>query len=159
MKTLKRILSLGLIACSLVACDFEKRCECLLSSDSLEFDENMCYQASRSNVVESVYISNPPINPDDPESDYKYDIIWNDIIVLDYFKFTGGLTGKDVNSIFKVNDQILKITFDGAISDENATGGYLKISPTAFRGLTERSVDAFLYTYIAIGENSNFVRK
>lgn len=159
MKVLKRIFSLALVACSLTACNLEKRCECLNTSDDLEFVEGMCYQASRNNIVESVYISNPPINPEAPESEYKYDLIWNNIIVLDYFNFVDGLSGKHVNSIFKVNDQILKITFDGALNDEEATGGYLRVSPSAFRGLTERAIDAFLYAYIAIGDDSHFVKR
>ena len=159
MKKLKTILSIGLVACALTACDFEKRCYCLETSDNLEYSSGMCYQASRSNIVESVYIINPPSNPDDDPSDYKFDLSWNDIIVLDYFKFVDGLVGKQVNSIFKVNDQILKVTFDGDLRDNEATSGYLRVSPSAFRGLTERAIDAFLYAYIAIGNDYSYVSK
>lgn len=155
----QKIFSLLLVAVSLTACDFEKRCECLQTSDDLEFAEDMCYQASPNDIVESVFISNPPINPDDPASEYKYDISWYDIIHLDYFKFVDGLSGKHVISIFKVNDQILKITFDGDLLNNDATFGYIRISPSAFRGLTDRAIDAFLYAYIAIGDTTHFVRK
>ena len=146
----------GLILCS---CNLEKRCECLETSDYLTYYEGRCYQASRSKVVESVYIMNRPINPDDSPENYQYDITWSEIVRVDNFSFVDGLSGKHVMSVLRISDVTLKVTFDGAPADAEATYGYMRILPSAFTGHTERAIDSVLYAYIALGDASGLVAK
>lgn len=148
--------TLGLSICS---CSLEKRCECLETSDSLTYNEGMCYQASRSNVVESVFVMNRPLNPEDAPENYKYDISWNDTIRIDNFSMVDGLSGKHIMTILKMNDHILKITFDGAVSDTNATYGYIRILPNAFKAYSDRATDSVLYAYISIGNGKCLAEK
>ena len=160
MKMFKKFLLLLSAAClPLMACDLEKKCECLISSNSFEYNINQCYQVNRANVVESLYIINPPINPEASESEYKYDIRWNDTIRIDNFSFIDGLAGKKINSMVRVSDTVMKVTFDGQCTNQEATSGYLRVSPSAFKGLSERATDAFLYCYVAIGNSSGMVTK
>ena len=160
MKTLKTtLLLLGIIGLSLTACDLDKEVNVLSTSDSITYVEGMCYQASRSNIVESVFLINAPINPDDDPANYKYDLIWNDVIRRDNFRFVEGLEGKSIMSLLKINDHTMKITFDGAVNDSNATFGYIRVSPSAFSALSERATDRNLYAYIALGETSSLVDK
>lgn len=155
--------SLSLLACvcsiALCACDFEKRCYCLETSNDIDYIPNMCYQANRSDVVETVYLFNLPINPEADPKDYKYDISWNNAQRVDYYSFAGGLSGKRTKAVFRISDTVLKVSFDSALKDSKATSGYLKVNPAAFKGLTERTTDAFLYAYIAIGDSSGLVVK
>ena len=155
--------SLSLLACvcsfALSACDFEKRCYCLETGNDLDYVQDMCYQANRSDIVEQVYLYNLPINPEADPKEYKYDISWKKDQRVDYFSFTGGLTGKRVLMVFRISDTILKVSFDSALANNEATSGYLKVNPAAFKGLTERATDAFLYAYIAIGDTSGLVNK
>ena len=160
MKLLKKSLFLlGILGLSLTSCISEKRCECLETSEGIEYNSSVCYHANYLDVVESFYVSNPPINPDAGEGNYQYDLEWDSIIRLDFFKFVDGLAGKHIITVFKISDTVIKVTFDGNLSNPDATFGYLRISPSAFKGLTERATDAFLYAYISIGPVSGNVAK
>ena len=133
--------------------------ECLDTSDSLTYNEGMCYQASRLNVVESVFVINRPINPEDAPENYQYDITWDETIRIDNFSLVDGLAGKHIMTILRMNDHILKVTFDGASTDKNATYGYLRILPNAFKAHSERATDSVLYAYIAIGDAKGLAEK
>lgn len=160
MKILKKsVLLLGAALLSLCSCSLEKRCECLETSDSLEYTSGMCYQASRINVVESVFLINNPVNPDDGPENYQYDITWSEIVVLDNFSCVEGLKGKHIMSILRLSSHVIKVTFDGAVSDKSATYGYIRILPNAFTGHTERAIDSVIYAYVAIGDSSGLVQK
>ena len=155
----KAFLLSTIIAMSLCSCSLEKRCECLETSNGLTYTEGMCYQASRSNVVESIYLINPPVNPEESPENYKYDITWSEIVVSDNFSFVDGLSGEHVMTILRISDVTIKITFDGVPTDPNATHGYIRILPNAFTGHTDRAIDSVIYAYIAIGDTSGLVAK
>ena len=146
-------------ALSLSSCSLEKRCECLETSDSLNYQAGLCYQANRSNVVESVFVINTPINPDDDPANYKYDITWSESVRLDNFSLVDGLAGKQIMTIMRLSDVVLKITFDGASSDKEATHGYIRILPNAFTAHSERATDSVLYAYVALGDSKGMVAK
>ena len=148
----KAFLLIGTTLFTLCSCSLEKRCECLETSTDRDSVAGMCYQANRFNVVESVYLINNPINPDDEPENYQYDITWSDTIRLDNFSFVGGLAGKSIMTILRLNESIIKVTFDGSVTDKNATSGYIRILPTAFTAHSERARDSVLYAYIAIGD-------
>lgn len=159
MKLLKKSsLLFAIVGLSICSCSLEKRCECLESSDSLEYADGMCYQVSRSNIVESFFIINNPIDSENANGP-KYDIIWSETIRLENFSCVDGLAGKHIMNIFRIRDNILKITVDGSITDETATYGYIRILPNAFTAYTERATDSVLYAYIAIGSTSSLVNK
>lgn len=155
----KSVLLLGAAIFSLCSCSLEKRCECLETSDSLNYVEGMCYQASRSNVVESVFLINPPTNPNDAPENYQYDITWSEIVVLDNFSCVDGLSGKHIITILRLSNTVIKVTFDGAVTDKEATHGYIRILPNAFKGHSERATDSVIYAYVAIGDASSLVIK
>ena len=160
MKVMKKaFLLFGTALLSLCSCNLEKRCECLESSDSLTYHEGQCYQVNRANVVESLFLINNPINPEEEPERYKYDITWSETVRLENFSCVDGLSGKHIMSIFRINDRIIKVTVDGVVTDKEATSGYIRILPTAFTAHTERATDSVIYAYVAIGDNSALIVK
>ena len=160
MKMIKKALLMSAVAAmSLCSCSLEKRCECLETSDILTYREGMCYQANRSNVVESVFLINKPLNPEDSPENYKYDITWSEIVAIDNFSFVDGLSGKHIMTILRISSVVIKVTFDGAVTDPEATYGYIRILPNAFIGHSDRAIDSVIYAYIAIGDTSDCVIK
>ena len=159
MNMLKKSLLLFAIAgLSVCSCELEKRCECLETSNSLTYVEGMRYQLSRSNIVESFFVINNPINPEDPDNP-KYDIVWNEIVRIDNFSCVDGLAGKHILTIFRLSDNIIKVTVDGSTTKEDATFGYIRILPNAFKANTERATDSVLYAEVAVGDSSGLVNK
>ena len=155
----KIVLLSSIFALSLTSCDLEKRCYCLETSNDADFHEGKCYQASRNDIVESVYVINLPLNPEDDEENYKYDVVFNDSLRVYQFAMVGGLSGKKVISIMKINDHVLSIQFDHVIDNKEATYGYVKINRQAFKSLTERTKEAYLYAYISIGDVPSMVER
>ena len=160
---LKFSLLLAAIPLMLTACEefkekqFRERIE---TSSGIEYVAGQCYQASKNDIVESVFIINAPTNPNKKENEeYIYDIIWNDQINLSYFSFTGGLKGKQVLSILKLGDNVIKVNIDHSIEDQEATFGYIKISHYAFKAINPDAKEAYLYAYVAIGDSSSMVAK
>ena len=161
---MKNVIKLSVLLLSiplvLTSCeDLQKKAYCVETSDSLEYNVDKCYQISYKDIRQTFYLINPPLNPEDGSENLKYDFVWKDYIKLAYFTLTGGLEGKTIVSVLKLGDQILKVNVDGRCTDSKATSGYVKINPYAFKPLTERVSDAYLYAYIAIGETSGLVDK
>lgn len=159
MKQIKKIAALSTIfLLSLVSCASEIKSYCLETSDTFESYEGKCYQASRSNVVDTVFLINTPNNPEAEDGQYKYDLVWNKVVNTDHFTFTGGLEGKTIIEAFRVDDYIIKINFDGkSVNDE--VDGYIKVSPLAFASKSKETKGAHLYAYIKVGEFSGLVDK
>lgn len=138
----------------------EKKAFCLETSDGISVVDGKCYQASRNDVLESVFVINPAHNPEEEdESKREYDIVWSDQINTDYFTFTDGLKGKKVISVLKLGPNILKVNIDNNIEDQEATFGYIKINRYAYKALNKDVRDAYLYAYVAIGSTSGLVDK
>ena len=160
MKKWYKIVALSTVfAFSLTGCQTETKSYCLETSDTYEYFEGKCYQSNRSDVVETVFVINLPTNPEADPSEYKYDLIWNKSINTDNFTFTSGLTGKRIIEVFRWSDTILKINFDGRAQDQEATYGYLRVSPSAFKATSKRAKGACLYAYVSIGKASSLVEK
>ena len=161
MKNISKIailLSFSLV--SLTACKNELSAyNCLETSDTYEYYEGKCYQASRNDVVETVFVHALPINPEADPQEYTHDLTWNISINTENFTFAGGLVGKRIIEVFRWSDTILKINFDGRSSDQKAASGYIKIGPSAFEAHTSRVRGAYLYAYCAIGDEVNLVNK
>ena len=156
MKKLKKsLLLLTLSSLLLSACNWEKRSFCLETSTSPDFVSGKCAVASPTDINQTIYVYCSEMTEDNS----KYLISWNDIIYLKYFSFSGGLDGKKVDSVIYVAKNTLKVEFHGLCRDENATGGYFKVSNLAFTGNSEKTKDAILYAYIAIGEELGDVDK
>ena len=162
MKQTKRILALSAIAfLSLTACDLEKKCYCLETSNDNEYHEGYCAQISNKDVVEEFYVFCPPSNPEDSPENYKYEITWNGNTntELNHFELVGGLKGKRINFILNINKYTLRINVTGSCFDEEATYGYIKVSREGFKSHGKDSKDAVLLAYIAIGDQPNNVPK
>ena len=161
MKSILKIsLLLASIPLALSACEkFEKHTYCLETSNDTTYHPGMCYQASTSDVLESVFIINPPINPEADEKDYQYDLMWNYSIKLSYFTFTGGLVGKKIISVLKLGSDVIKVNIDNTCENQKATSGYIKISHYAYTALSERAKDAYAFAYVALGPASDLVVK
>ena len=160
MKNLRKIALLsGVVLLTLAGCTDELAVHCLETSDTFEYAEGKCFQSSRSDIVETLFLMNLPTNPEaDPEA-YTYDIEWNKSINTDNFSFTDGLKEKRIIEVFRWSDTILKINFHGRVTDKEATFGYLKVNPSAFKVKSERVKQAYLYAYVAIGDTTALVDK
>ena len=138
----------------------EKQFRRLETSNGITIIQDQCYQASRNDIVESVFLINPPTNPDKAEDEeYTYDIIWNDQVNLAHFSFLGGLKGKQVLSVLKLGDNVIKVNIDHAVEDQEATYGYIKINHYAFKAVSPEAKEAYLYAYVAIGDSSAMIKK
>lgn len=157
-KFIKVSLLLACVPFALAACeDFEKKCFCMETSTTLEYVEGKCYQASYKDILETIYVINLPINPEADPSEYKYDITFVAEVKNTYLTLTGGLEGKKINSVFRLDDNIIKVNIQNVAQDEEATYGYIKISERAFTANTDRVRNANLYAYVALGEQSNIL--
>ena len=159
-KLLKLSLLLVSIPLALSSCeDFAKKAYCLETFNSEDYEAGMCYQAASGNVLESLFVMNLPINPEDDPENYKYDLTWNDNINLAFFTCVGGLKGKKISTILKLGAQTLKVTISGSCNDKEATSGYIRVNRNAFKAHTERVTDADVYAYVAIGTRSGVTEK
>ena len=163
---MKNVIKLSILLASiplmLTACeDFkEKKAYCLETSDGISVVDGKCYQASRHDILESVFVINPAHNPEEEnEEKREYDIVWSDQINTDYFSCIDGLKGKQIISILKLGPNILKVNIDGNIEDQEATFGYIKINRYAYKALNKEIKDAYLYAYVALGTTSSMVDK
>ena len=162
---MKNVFRLSLLLCSiplmLTSCEVlqEKKAYCVETYDSPDYKSGMCYQVSASDISETVFIVNLPLNPDDESKEFKYDLEWKSNIPLDCFSFTEGLVGKKVDAILTIGQNILRLNINGRIDNQEATSGYIKIKPSAFKAKTQRVRDAYVYAYFAIGASSDVVIK
>jgi len=155
----KLVLLLSTLPLPLTSCSNKIRCECLESSDSPDYSEGMCYQVSRRNIIESVFLINLPLNPDDPNKDYQYDFEWRDNMRVEYISLEEGLKGKRIISFLKIDPHSVKLTIDSVPLDQKATFGYVKISHLAFKPLSKRAQNSNLFAYVAIGDERGLVEK
>ena len=152
MKSLVKIALLsGVMALSLTACSTERKCYCLETSDSTTFVDGKCFQVDGTrDIVETIFITNPN----------GADVEFNTIINESHITFTDGLKGKVFDSITIVGDgHTLKFEMHGLLRDQEATHGYIRISPQAFKAHTDNSKEAYLYAYFAIGDRTADVDK
>ena len=155
----KLALLTSIFALSLTSCSNKTRCECLETCNSPDYVEGMCYQVCRKNIVESVFVLDLPLNPEDPTEQYKYDFEWREEMRVEYISLEGGLKGKRIISFLKLDPHSMKLDIDGALENPNATSGYVKISHLAFKPLSERAKNSNLFAYVAIGDERGLVEK
>ena len=156
----KTLLLLSIGGLTLTACDFEKRCFCLETSKEENYTEGVCMQLSRKDIVEVAYVYCLASNPEASLGERKYEVTWNEEINWRQFSFTDGLKGKVFDSITIVGDgHTLKFEMHGLLRDQEATHGYIRISPQAFKAHTDNSKEAYLYAYFAIGDRTADVDK
>ena len=160
MKSLRKIALLSSVfILSLTSCDLVKKSYCLASSNDDKFHDGMCHQVSRSEIVESFYIINPPSNPEADPEDYIYDITWVELVKNTSIKLTGGLDGKRLDRVFRISDHVIRLDVYGKTNDQDATFGYVRISNSAFTAHTNETKNATLLAYVAIGDSSQLVNK
>ena len=154
MKNLFKVsLLFASIPLALSSCtDVSDRVICLETSNTIEYVENMCYQVSYKQSVETVYLITPPNNPEAQSSEYTYDIIWKDEQKNSYFDFIDGLEGKTLISILKVSNNVLKLNIKGSCKDVVAKYGYIKVFRYAYTSQNDKIKDIPIYAYVAIGE-------
>ena len=155
----KSLLFLGIIPLLLTACNGEKKCFCLDTSNAYNYQEGYCYQMSRKDVVETFYLCCAPYKDKTPDDEDYYEITWKKKYSFEHFTFIGGLQGKKIKGVVLLENNTLRINVSNSCIDQEATSGYLRISPEAYDSHSPKSKDAFLYAYIAIGEKSDLVIK
>ena len=157
MKNVSKLIILcASIPLILSSCDeFEKKSYCLETSNNPEYESGMCYQASRDDILESVHL----INLKNPNNNDKYDIEWNGNISVNAFTFTEGLVGKKVKSVLTLDTNVVRLILYGKVEDTEATFGYIKVDPEAFKAKTEATKEAYLYAYVALGDSSGTIKK
>ena len=154
MKSLNKIALLSnVVLLALSACSFERRVYCVETSDGLEIAQGKCYQASKQDVVDTIFI----INPQDENG--NYDLVWNDSINTANYSFTDGLKGKKVIDLLKISDNTIKINIDGRVENQDATFGYIRITHNAFKAVSNSAIGASIYAYVALGEKSGMTDK
>ena len=155
---IKTMILLASIPLVLASCEeLEKKCYCLETSTTIEYAQNMCYQASYHEILETIYVINLPLNPEAKPSEYKYDITFVSEVKNTYLTLTDGLEGKKIDSVFRLGDNIIKVNIQNTTRDQEATYGYIRINSRAFAANTDRVRDANLYAYVALGEKSNIL--
>ena len=161
MKNLKKLaLLFGVGLMSLTACANEKRFYYLETSDSSEYQEGECYQVSKNDVIDAIYLISVPSGEVDKNGEPISDIVWNREFRLSYFYLTDGLKGKSIISIKRHTDYALKINIDCAVNDVTSTFGYVKVSHYAFTTKSQRAKGvSSLYAYVAIGSESGRTNK
>ena len=160
MKSLRKVALLsGVFLLSLTACDLHKKCYCLESSNDDKYHAGMCLQVTRSEIVETIYLVNPPLNPEASPEKYTYDISWVDMVKNTSITMTGGLKGKRISRVFRISDHAVLVEVFGKTEDQEATFGYIKVSSSAFTAQSQRAKDAFLYAYVSIGDTGGLVNK
>ena len=160
MKQLNKLALLtSVFVLSLTSCSNKVRYECLETSDSPDYIEGMCYQVSRKNIVESIFLMNLPSNPDAPTAEHQYDFVWREDMRVEYISFEGGLKGKRIISFLQLDPHSLKLTIDSTLENPNATGGYVKISHLAIKPLSDKAKNANIYGFVSIGDERGLVDK
>ena len=161
MKKIKKLsLLLGIIPLLLTACESEKMVsECLETSNDTTYFPGMIYRASYDDVVESVYLINPALNPDAPIDQLEYDISWKDDIKLSYISLMGGLKGKKVINAMKLAANVLRVKIENSAEDKNATEGEIRIHPDAFKAINPELKESYLSAKVELGKKSAFVDK
>ena len=161
MKNFKKVIVLfGILPMILTSCqDFEKKSYCLETSNEPEYVEGTCYQVSRKDILETVHLINLPVSVDEGGKNPKYDIEWKQNVPLSYFTFTDGLEGKKIKSIITLGENIIRLIIFGNIRNDDAAFGYIRVNKEAFIAKNNSTRDAYLYAYLAVGENSAVVAK
>ena len=163
MKNIKKLsVLLGIIPMLLTSCkEFaEKKSFCLETCDSPDYVNGQCYQASSKDLLESIHLIALPTNPDKADDEeYKYPLTWNSVINTEFFTLTNGLEGKHVMSVLKLGENVIKVNLSGASIHKDATYGYVKVHFRAFKSYTNETKEAYVYAYVAIGENPAMVIK
>ena len=163
MKNLRKLsVLLGIIPMLLTSCkEFaEKKSFCLETCATPDYVAGQCYQASAKDILESVHLIALPTNPDKADDEeFKYPLTWNNIINTEYFTLTNGLEGKKVKSVLKLGENVIKVNITGASIHKDATYGYVKVSYRAFKSYVSETREAYVYAYVAIGENPAMVEK
>ena len=163
MKNFRKLsLLLGIIPMLLTSCEElgEKKSFCLETCDTPDYVSGQCYQASSKDLLESIHLIALPTNPDKADDEeYKYPLTWNSIISTEYFTFRNGLEGKKVVSVLKLGENVIKVNVTGASTKKDATYGYIRVSYRAFKSYVSETREAYVYAYVAIGENPSMVEK
>lgn len=128
---------------------------CLETSTTVDYEAGKCFQTTRKNVVETIYLIGIPNNPEADPSEYEYDFTWNYELQNSYFDFVGGLKGKKLISVLKITDYVLKLNINGMCEDLDATYGYIRAFRFAFTATSDKLYDKSMLAYIAIGETSS----
>ena len=159
--TLSLALMWSFTICSISCKEFaEKKSFCLETCDTPDYVSGQCYQASTKDLLESIHLIALPTNPDKADDEeYKYPLTWNSIINTEYFTLTNGLEGKKVMSVLKLGENVIKVNVTGASIHKDATYGYIKVSYRAFKSYVSETREAYVYAYVAIGENPSMVEK
>lgn len=148
-------LLLSILPLAVTACSFENVSYCLESSDSMDYVSGHTYQVTREDIVTTFYLINPPEGEEG-----KHSIEWNKTVSLSHFTVSGGLSGKTIFSIAYVNSYVVRIKMDGKCTDAEATFGYIKVNPDAYKRLDNDVIDrSFLAAYVAIGSSSSLIVK
>lgn len=161
MKNVKKLsILLSIIPMLLTACDNEKKAYCLETCDAPDCVQGQCYQASRKDILESVHLIALPLNPDKgADEEYKYPLTWSNVINTEFFYLLGGLEGKKVLSVLKLGENVIKVNISGASTNKDAEYGYIKVHFRAFKSYVEETKEAYVYAYVAMGENPSMVVK
>lgn len=156
---MKRVKALSLLitmtSLLLTSCDLERRAFCLETFLNVDYLNGYCMKLSNKDIVETAYVFCLPDNPEDSEENYQYAIKWSKLSP-DYFTFVRGLEGKKVTSVTAVNlnspNRTIKLSVTGSCLNAKSASGYLKISSEAFIANNEKTKNASLYAYFAVGE-------
>lgn len=161
MKNIKKLLLVfGIVPLLLTACESDRKySDCLETSNDSTFFPGMIYRASYNDVVESVYLISPALNPEAAPTERQYDISWKDDIKLSCISLTDGLKGKKVINAMKLADNVLRVKIENAVEDKNATFGYVQISPDAFKANNPELKETYLKARVELGVKSALIDK
>ena len=161
MKNIKKLLLVfGIVPLLLTACESDKQySDCLETSNDTTYFPGMVYRASYNDVVESVYLISPALNPEAPINERTYDISWKDDIKLSCISFAEGLKGKKVINAMKLADNVLRVKIENTVENKNTTFGYLQITPDAFKANNPDLKETILRARVELGEKSALIDK
>ena len=155
----KLTLLLGTVALSLTACSEGPSLLCLETSDSNQYHEGMCYQISRGDSIDSLYLINLSFTEEGSDME-TYDITWNTKLKPAYFTLSASLKGKTVTTVSRYNSRIMKVNIKGTCEDPTATYGYVKVRSDAFTAVSKRAKGAYyIYGYVSIGNEQGLATK
>ena len=155
---LKASLLLASIPLVLSSCtNLDNRIVYLETSNTVNYVEGKCFQATYKNVVETIYLMALPNNPEADPTEYTYDITWNMELKNSYFDFQDGLKGKSLISVLRLGDGLLKLNIAGMCESPNSKYGYIKVFRYAFTANTKKLQDTSIFAYVAIGEQSSLM--
>ena len=154
MKKLNKLtLLIGVGLMSITACSRDNRFYLVETSDSPEYQNGECYQVSKNDIVDAVYLISMPSDEVNKDGEPIYDITWNTNLRLSYVSLKEGLQGKSVYSIKRHTAYVLKVTLKGAVTNPEATFGYIKVSSYAYTAQSSRAKETTsVYAYVAIGD-------